>query len=88
MRLEAFQWLETEFHDTIVARANDLTTMAALIREGIGMGLLPADQLETGLQPLWQVPHLRGELWLLTHPDLRHATRIRVVWDAILAALS
>jgi len=88
MRLEAFQWLEAEFQETVVSRANDLSTMAALICADVGLGLLPSDQPEIGLQRLVRVPHLRGELWLLTHPDLRHARRVRVVWDAIFAALA
>jgi DNA-binding transcriptional LysR family regulator len=86
MRLDAMQWLESNYHDDIVARANDLSTMAALTIEGVGYSVLPSDQDERGLERLCRVPDLAGELWLLTHPDLRDVRRIRVVWDALVAA--
>ena len=87
MRLPAFQWLEDELGQFVVARANDLSTMASLIKAGIGLGLLPSDQQEKGLKRLVQIPALSGELWLLTHPDLRNTQRVRVVWEAILDSL-
>ena len=83
MRLEAFQWLESGFEKQIVSRANDLSTMAALIRAGLGFGLLPSDQPESELKRLFQIKQLKGELWLLTHPDLRNTQRVRVTWEAI-----
>lgn len=87
MRLEAFQWLEAHYQADIVTRANDLSTMAALARTGVGYALLPSDQNEPGLHRLCQVPHLKSELWLLTHPDLRNVQRIRVVWEALAAGM-
>ena len=86
MRLDAFQWMEDNYHDQIVARANDLSTMAALARAGVGLALLPSDQCGSGLQRLFDIEGLSGELWLLTHPDLRNVRRIRVVWDALAEA--
>ena len=88
MRLEAFQWLESQFENQIVSRANDLSTMAALITAGLGFGLLPSDQPELRLKRLFQIPELQGELWLLTHPDLRNTHRVHVVWEAIMKALA
>lgn len=85
-RLAAFEWLESNFAQDIVARANDLSTMAALARAGVGYALLPSDQKEPGLRREFAVDVLRGALWLLTHPDLRHVRRVRVVWDALAAA--
>lgn len=87
MRLAAFQWLERHHGERIVARANDLSTMAALAKAGVGLALLPADQRESGLKRLSRVPGLSGELWLLTHPDLRHVRRIRAVWEALIDAV-
>jgi DNA-binding transcriptional LysR family regulator len=86
LRLESMQWLESNFRDDIVARANDLSTMAALTIAGVGYSVLPSDQAERGLTRLWRVPDIAGELWLLTHPDLRNVRRIRVVWDALIRA--
>ena len=84
MRLDAFQWLERHYADQIVARANDLSTMAAMTVAGVGLSVLPSDQREISLKHLLRVPNLDGELWLLTHPDLRRVARIRAVWDAVL----
>ncbi|MEM7503607.1 MAG: LysR family transcriptional regulator [Pseudomonadota bacterium] len=84
MRLEAFQWLERHYADQIVARANDLSTMAAMTVAGVGLSILPSDQREMSLKHLLRIPNLDGELWLLTHPDLRRVARIRAVWDAVL----
>ncbi len=86
MRLAAFQWMEDNYHDQIVARANDLSTMASLARARVGFALLPSDQCGEGLRRLFNVKGLGGELWLLTHPDLRNVRRIRVVWDALAEA--
>lgn len=88
MRLAVFKWLEENCPEQVVARANDLSTMAELARAGLGIALLPSDQKETGLTRLFNLPEFAGELWLLTHPDLRFVPRIRAVWEALeLAAL-
>ena len=86
MRLKAFQWLQENFGDNIVARANDLSTMAALAAAGAGLAVLPSDQSERGLKRLLPVPGIGGELWLLTHPDMRNVRRVRAVWDALVKA--
>lgn len=85
MRLPVFQWLEAEYSPQIVARCSDLSTMAAIAGAGIGLAALPSDQQEPGLRRLLALPQFSGELWLLTHPDLRRVERIRAVWDALLA---
>lgn len=86
MRLTAFQWLEDGHSEKIVARANDLSTMAALARARVGLALLPSDHCGHGLKRLFDVEGLSGELWLLSHPDLRNVRRIRVVWEALARA--
>ncbi|MEQ8955731.1 MAG: LysR family transcriptional regulator [Gammaproteobacteria bacterium] len=85
IRLKVFQWLEARHAASIVARSNDLSTMAAMAAAGVGMALLPSDQREHGVRRTLKVPDSHGELWLLTHPDLRNITRIRVVWDALVS---
>ncbi|MCG8414009.1 MAG: LysR family transcriptional regulator [Pseudomonadales bacterium] len=86
MRLPVFRWLETNYGDQIVARANDLSTMAALAQQGVGLAVLPSDQQERGLKRLFKASDFSGQLWILTHPDLRFAPRIRAVWGAIESA--
>ena len=65
------------------ARAIALSTMAALTVAGVGLSILPSDQDGRGLKRLCRVPDIGGELWLLTHPDLRNVRRVRAVWDAL-----
>lgn len=86
MRLQVFKWLEKQYGDNVVARANDLSTMAAMALAGVGYALLPSDQNEPGLERLLMIPDPKGALWLLTHPDLRNNTRVKVVWDALVEA--
>ena len=86
MRLKAFQWLADNFGDQIVARSNDLSTMAAMALAGIGLAVLPSDQTDPQLERLFRVPESGGELWLLTHPDLRNVRRIRAVWDELVVS--
>jgi DNA-binding transcriptional LysR family regulator len=82
-RLPVFAWLAKHVpDDAIVARAADLETMAALAREGVGLALLPSDQHLPDLHRLFPVePRFTGELWLLTHPDLRHVARIKTFME-------
>ena len=84
MRLKVFQWLESKHRESIVARCNDLSTMASMALAGVGYALLPSDQREPGLEQVLKIPESKSSLWLLTHPDLRNVTRIKVVWDALL----
>jgi DNA-binding transcriptional LysR family regulator len=80
LRLPVFGWLQARHGDApVVARANDLNTMAALAQAGVGLALLPSDQVRPGLERLFPVePAFPAALWLLTHPDLRRVVRIRV----------
>lgn len=82
-RLPAFAWLARNLaDDAIIARAGDLETMAALASEAVGLALLPSDQHTPRLQRLFPVePRFSGQLWLLTHPDLRQVARIRTFME-------
>ncbi|MEM1264318.1 MAG: LysR family transcriptional regulator [Pseudomonadota bacterium] len=87
LRLESMRWLERHCRERIVARSNDLSTMAALAKANIGLAALPSDQPEDGLRRLFKLPGISGELWLLAHPDIRQMRRVRLVWDAIVLAV-
>lgn len=64
--------------------------MYAAARDGIGLAALPCylgeddDTLARIGDP---VPALSIDLWLLTHPDLRHTARVRAVLDFVAEAL-
>jgi DNA-binding transcriptional LysR family regulator len=88
-RLPAYDWLHRAFpSDVIVATANQLNTIAAMIATGLGLGVLPADQQRQGLVRLFSVdPEFSSDLWLLTHPDLRRVARIRAFLDHLFESL-
>lgn len=88
MRLPVFQWLEKNYGQAVVARSNDLSTMAAMAIAGVGYAILPSDQNEKGLEKVLKVPNAEGALWILTHPDLRNVARVKVVWDALVEHVS
>ena len=64
----------------IVYRSDTVLGVASAIREGVGLGYLPCmlgNQLE-GVSQVGEVEKSLGdELWLLTHPDIRHSHRVR-----------
>lgn len=72
-----FLQMDRSLRDRVVVRSDDLTTMAALARKGLGLCLLPMDVAREGLKKLavaTEVP--ANELWVLTHPDLRSVERV------------
>ncbi len=89
-RLEVFRRLHRRFpRERFVATANTLDTMAALARTGLGLAVLPSDQLSPGLERLLAFePPVAAALWLLTHPDLRTVARIRALSDALFYELT
>jgi DNA-binding transcriptional LysR family regulator len=89
-RLEVFRHLHRRFpREQFVATANTLDSMAALAKRGLGLAVLPSDQLTAELGALFPFePRVPGALWLLTHPDLRRVARIRALSDALVAELS
>jgi DNA-binding transcriptional LysR family regulator len=89
LRVAPFAWLEKTFGEgRLVARANDLNTMAALAAAGIGIVLLPGDQWQRGLRRLFPLqPAFPAALWLLTHPDLRRVARIQAFSEFLSAKL-
>ena len=89
LRLAPMQWLEKNSQElNIVARANTLMGMAALVRAGVGLALLPDDVAE-GLVPLGEFERqFQSPLWLLTHPDLRSNARVRACSRFLVEKLS
>lgn len=89
-RLPALAWLERNAPGGIVARCNTLNGMAALALAGTGIALLPGDQQQPGLQPIFPLePEVTSDLWILTHPELRRTERVRLLmrhlWEALRA---
>jgi DNA-binding transcriptional LysR family regulator len=55
-----------------------------MVEAGIGVGFMPCfmgDTSEKLVRVLDPSPDWDSQLWLLTHPDLRHVARVRAVMD-------
>jgi len=74
----------------IVFRSNSTLALTHAVAEGFGIGFIPcylADE-HPRLVRIWPdaAPHMQ-KLWLIHHEDLRRTARIKLVADAIAAAL-
>ncbi len=86
------RWLSDKVPDSsVVLRVDSFSHAATMVRAGLGIALLPAF-VESGLpdlQPLTApIAELRTPLWLITHPELKDTTRIRVLMRAFGPALA
>ena len=78
--LPGFIWLENHLPNTIYSRCDDLIGMSYLAEAGQGLVLLPDDQARQEIQRLFTFePAGRSDFWILTHPDLRNVTRIKLL---------
>ncbi len=72
--------------ERIAYRVNTVLGLAEAVQAGIGIGHLPcfiADALPDLLRLSPPNPEFAADLWLLTHPDLRHSPRVRVFLDFV-----
>jgi molybdate transport repressor ModE-like protein len=90
--LRAAAWLARRVPDDQVAlRCNSLMGLLAAARTGIGRAILPCflGDTEPALRRLGEpLDALETGLWLLVHPDLRRAARIRAVLGSLTEALA
>jgi DNA-binding transcriptional LysR family regulator len=84
------RWMAAEGHDRRCRyRLDSMLALAAAVGEGAGLAILPCylGDADARLIRLGApVPGLATDLWLLTHPDLRPAARVRAFMDFIAAA--
>jgi molybdate transport repressor ModE-like protein len=86
--IQAAQWLSREApSQAFVYRTNSLVNQLAAAKAGVGLALLPCylGDCEAGLlralpEP---VPDLRGELWIVTHADLKDTARVRAFFQLV-----
>ena len=72
-------------------RVNSVLGLAEAVENGLGIGHLPCligDARPALVRLAPPDPALAAELWLLTHPDLRHAARVRVFLDFLAAEIA
>ena len=87
--LDAAQWLRTHIEPARIALVVDtLPAALAACEAGMGRALLPCFYAEASPRlrrigaPLAEV---QSQLWFVTHPDLRRATRVRLFRDFVQA---
>lgn len=87
--LAAYIWLDKNLPKQIKTRCDELIAMAAFTEAGQGLAVLPDDQRRPGIVKLFDFPGAENsDLWLLTHPDLRHVERIKLVMQHLAEAFS
>jgi len=88
----AMKWLKDRVGEKhIVYKANTMVGLAEAAAGGMGMALLPC-YVGASVPGLVQLspplPELEGELWLITHPDLRNTARVRAFLDFCAAEIA
>ncbi|MDP4024403.1 LysR substrate-binding domain-containing protein [Methylobacterium sp. NEAU 140] len=76
--------------DRVRVRLNAVTGLRAAVAAGLGIAPLPCFEADSdaGLRRLTDPePDLSADLWILTHPDLRRAARVRAFMDHVAAAI-
>jgi DNA-binding transcriptional LysR family regulator len=89
------RWMGSQLNQARVrVRVDIFNAMAAMLRTGIGVGVLPTfmEARHPELVAVSEViPELSVPVWMLTHPDLRQTARVRAfmqhVGDALTARL-
>ena len=85
--LPATRWLARHVAPgATVLRCNSWLSQCAAARAGLGLAALPCflgDRAPELVRVLPPQPALAGELWLLTHPDLRRTARVRAFLETL-----
>ncbi|HXP96020.1 MAG TPA: LysR substrate-binding domain-containing protein, partial [Telmatospirillum sp.] len=86
------RWLEDAMSGRpVIFRANDVASLAAAARAGMGVALLP-HFLGDGDKALSRLPDTGAmpcrDIWMVVHDDLRRAPRIRAVMDMLIEIIS
>ena len=77
--------------ENVVYKVNTVLGLAEAVEAGIGIGHLPcfiADARPSLKRLEAPNPSYATDLWLLTHPDLRHAPRVRAFLDFLAAEIA
>jgi len=86
------KWTQSNLTDAnVVARVDLFNAKAAMLRTGIGVGILPTF-MESNNRELVRISDTISELslplWVVTHPDLRHTARVRTFMKFVGTLLS
>jgi DNA-binding transcriptional LysR family regulator len=85
--IAAAAWLSRIPASTFAFRSNSLVNQLVAAKAGMGLAILPcylADPEPELIRLLPEpIPELAGELWIVTHADLRRTARIRAFFDLV-----
>jgi DNA-binding transcriptional LysR family regulator len=77
-------WRKKRFPKVVPTyRVNSILTVAELVGQGMGIGILPlflARQRDDLLQIDAEIEECQTELWLLTYAEARHLRRVSAVY--------
>ena len=83
----AADWLNRTVPDAFVYRTNSLVNQFSAAKAGIGLALLPCylgdEDADLARALPGPVPDLAGELWIVTHADLKLTARVRAFFDIV-----
>ena len=86
-RHRTLQWLQTILPlEQVGCRVDGFANVARACQEGLGLAVLPCfigDSLAQLCRIQKSKPPLASELWVLTHPDLRHTARVKAVFQIL-----
>ena len=86
------RWMRSQMEKSRVrVRVDIFNATAAMLRTGIGVGLLPTfmEASNPDLVPVSDpIPELAAPIWMLTHPDLRQTARVRAFMQHVGDALT
>ncbi len=77
--------------DRLAGRFDTVLGLAQAVAAGVGVGHLPCfigDLWPTLTRLAPPRPEYASDLWLLTHPDLRHTPRVRALMDSLAAQIA
>jgi DNA-binding transcriptional LysR family regulator len=90
--LKAVKFVQEHIAETNVSyRVNTVLGLAEAVEAGLGIGHIPCfigDVRPSLVRLAPPEPAYAADLWLLTHPDLRHSPRVRVFLDFAAAEIS
>ena len=90
--LNVVKWIVANIPAERVAyKVNTVLGLAEAVEAGVGIGHLPCfigDARPSLMRLSPPEPEFGSDLWLLTHPDLRHSARVRVFMDFLAAQIA
>ncbi len=86
------RWMRTHLaHSRVRVRVDIFNAAAAMLRTGVGVGVLPTFMAERHPELVAvsePIPELAVPVWMLTHPDLRETARVRAFMQHVGDALA